>query len=138
MVIKCNPLDYKPVGFLFNIDCEIHHNIPLTNRTKYGIIVTIKGQHNPKVSKGEFNENWIETSMLPRLPLGEDEIEDAFDVAEYIEEQLEEWDEDDEDEFSSYKELSLNKFEKTDRWDARNYEPSEWELYLRELGTNAY
>jgi hypothetical protein len=75
--------------------------------------------------------------MLPYLPTDHEDEDDAFIIAEYIEE-LDEWEEDEDDEFGSYKPLLLNKFEKTDRWDSRNYEPTEWELYLRELGTNAY
>ena len=46
--------------------------------------------------------------------------------------------EDNEKDYDAYKELSFPIFEKTDHWDNRNYEPTEWELWLKECGTNAY
>jgi hypothetical protein len=65
------------------------------------------------------------------------ETDDLSELFEFFED-LEEADTVTEYDFDVYKELSFRSFEKTDRWDNRNYEPTEWELWLKECGTNAY
>jgi hypothetical protein len=69
--------------------------------------------------------------MIPKKQI--DDLDDVFDIQDALLDELE-----DEDFEDPYGKGYVPNLEHTDRWDTRNYNPTDWEIYLKELGTQGY